>query len=95
MKQDIKWIKVKDKQYLNVKLPTILTIGCCDCGLVHDFIIIPQKADHIKFRIARDEKITKILRKKRGVVFFDQKSLKKEYGKNLDIRKHELIPISK
>ena len=55
-----RWFKVKDGK---------IKIGCCDCGLTHDFEMKSTKKGIVKFRARVNKRKTKKRRKKEGIVF--------------------------
>ena len=55
--------------------PKILSIGCCDCGLVHDFQVKFRKGIPY-FTVARNDELTLEIRKRRGIVLKPRKKAK-------------------
>lgn len=55
-----RWFKLADGR---------VRIGCCDCGLVHDFEMKISKSGIVKFRARVNAKHTKKRRKKQNIVF--------------------------
>lgn len=63
--QDVShYIKRQDEEGFEVPSGTLYRIGCCDCGLVHDFIFVSEDGKPIGIAARRNNRATAQKRRK-------------------------------
>jgi hypothetical protein len=61
-------------------LPKVLSVACCDCGLVHNFEVFFRKGIAF-FRMTRDNRATGQIRRHRGITI-KKKNVRRRERKN-------------
>lgn len=59
----MKYPRIKDGEGVDLKSGQIFKFACCDCGLVHDMVIVSGKGRNVGLAMKRNKRATAAMRR--------------------------------